>query len=158
MLFPCLIRSFRQTFLLFAVFSSAQVSAAPVVYGDYYDETINQGGACGGGFCYVKFSQTPSDKLVRITRVSCRIYSSAQPIALELGIATGTDPSVTKLSRFQFFGPPAPQFIGGAYVTLLNEETNFLIGQGRFPFVEIGLSSVNSNTCTISGQIVNPLP
>ena len=47
----------------------------------------------------------------------------------------------------------------GGYVTLINQDTNFLIGQGRFPFVQVdGINSLSEFKCTIYGTTVQPLP
>src|SRR5882757_6277596 len=85
--------------LRFAVLAGAlviasHVEAAPVAYGSYYDET-SQVVDCPtpgiAGLCRVNFSQTPSNKLVIITHVSCYFVAGVIPynISLEISATSG---------------------------------------------------------------------
>ncbi len=115
--------------------------ASPLSYGTYYDETVSAN--CNGASCRIKFSQTPPDKLLMVSKISCLIVSTAQQLDLTLQISTTLGGQA--LSRHLRMSLPAPQFVSSQYFTNLREDTHYLVGQGRFPFVQVDTNSSSTD-------------
>ena len=135
---------------------SAQASAVPLAYGTYYDETVSSG--CGGNTCRLNFSQTPSDKLLLVSRINCNLQTNLQPSALLLQISATSGGSGLQRNLWLPFSPAIVS--GGIYYTTFREDTQFLVGQGRFPFVQmVFLAGIGGSiSCTMIGSLVTPLP
>jgi hypothetical protein len=132
--------------------------AAPLAYGTYYDETA--GLNCSGSTaCRLNFSQLPADKLVMVQKIHCRLQSS-QPVTsgtFEIASSLGGGPASSRILPITM--PPPPTAIAGTFHTSFREDTHFLIGQGRFPFVVLftAASSTFVGLCTMIGELVTPL-
>ena len=136
---------------------AGQAKAAPLTYGTYYDESVFV--SCNSAFfCRVSFSQTPANKLLMVKKISCSSSSSTQLSQgfLQIGTIFGGNP----VPRYVPLALPAPAFINGAYYTNFREDTHFLIGRGRFPYVEVqnglGTPTNYSINCTLIGDLMAP--
>jgi hypothetical protein len=135
------------------VFGS-QANAAPLTYGTYYEDTI-AALTCNSS-CRVLFSQTPADKLLMVSRITCSINSSNQPGAFQLQISTtqGGNP----FSRAYDLAPTPRLLSTGVWQTQVNEQVHFLIGQGRFPNLRIdNITNVFTLYCILVGDLVTPI-
>ncbi|MGY8711090.1 hypothetical protein RAD16_35630 [Bradyrhizobium sp. 18BD] len=138
-----------------ALITGGSASAAPLVYGAYYDET--NGRTCSAtSNCRLDFSQSPTNKLVLFRKVNCYISSTSPLYAGILGIATtfGGDP----IYRFLPLPIPAPLYVGSHYYTNFEADIRWLMGQGRFPYLEFVATSATFNiSCTIVGDLIDPV-
>lgn len=146
---------------VFLVLGANQANAQATIYGTYYDETVI-GTNCTSPTiltCRVDFSQTPSDSLVMITEVSCLNSSTKQPYALLLHVAATSGGQPISRELFIDYAPPLISVLS-LYAGSVHKNVQWLIGQGRFPYVEISYGSIgNSATvnCTIVGNLVTPI-
>jgi hypothetical protein len=146
---------------IFLILGGNQANAQVVSYGTYYDETV-AGVECASASavtCRVNFSQTPTNNLVMISQISCYDSSTKQPFALILHVST--TPGGGPISRELFF-PFNPPLISplSLYAGAIHENVHYLIGQGRYPYIEISFatsSNVATMSCTIVGDLVTPI-
>jgi hypothetical protein len=113
----------------FLVLGGNQANAQVVSYGTYYDETV-AGIECANvaaTTCRVNFSQTPSDKLVMVSQISCYLSSTKQPFAILLGVAptSGGNP-ITRELFFPFDFPLINSL--SRYAGAIHENVRWLIG------------------------------
>ncbi len=142
-----------------ALFAGSQAHAAPVIVGTYYDETIS--GSCSSQTnCSVFLTQTPSSKLVSVHKLHCRIQTT-QPIYVG-GLFISTDGSQNAIQRWLPLTFPSTEYSAPASNTefraYVDMSTEWLIGQGRFPFIRAstGTPSNSTITCTLIGALVDP--
>lgn len=141
-----------------ALVTGGSASAAPLVYGAYYDET--NGRTCNAtGSCRLDFSQSPTNKLVMFRKVNCYIFSTGPLYSGILAIATtfGGDP----IQRFLPLPIPASVYAGSNYYTNFEADIHWLMGQGRFPYLQFASTSASANfniSCTIVGDLIDPIP
>src|SRR5688572_19505490 len=110
---------------------SNQANTAPLVFGTYYDETLSLN--CDNvSTCRINFSQLPADKLLMVQKINCSIISS-QPVIRALFRISTTLGGDGLLRLLPMAVPPSQQVTG--YHTNFREDTHFLVGNGRFPFV-----------------------
>ena len=102
-----LIRFAKVTTIAAALVSASQSHAAPLSYGNYYDETVPLSECLSGAgtSCQINFSQTPTNKLVLVTTVSCHMTSSKQPYEAFLAIATTYGGSTIGRAQYFDFNP-----------------------------------------------------
>jgi hypothetical protein len=148
-------RFFQASIVALALTISNQANAAPLAYGTYYDETVQ--GCVNGTSCRVNFSQLPADKLLMVGKINCQIVSG-QPIesaSFLISATSGGGP----LQRQAPIAVTPSQLIGGSYFTNFREDTHFLVGQGRFPYVSVNASASTGyfSTCTLVGDLVTPI-
>ena len=150
-------RSFQCAALALALVSG-QANAAATIYGSYYDETAS--GICNNAStCRVNFSQLPSDKLVRVNRISCETFTSKTVTKLTFRISATLDGASVSGRSLPMTVPAAQLGTSGELFTNSREDTNYLVGQGRFPVVLVTTADVTtfSITCTIIGDLVTPI-
>jgi hypothetical protein len=112
-------RAFLFAFTGFALIPSGSSSAAPLVYGNYYDETA-QVTCSSNSFCRLNFSQSPTDKLVMIRKLNCAVNSTNSLAEGYLYISTTNGgPQIQRNLPLPI--PPAP-LIGGTYWTNLESD------------------------------------
>lgn len=139
-----------------------QAYSTPLSYGTYYEDiTIAICGSQYGG-CRLNFGQTPADKLVKIRHIHCNFNSSTTVNSATLYIAaTSGGSSLSRELPLQFFPsqPGTSAQNDGYYRYTVSMETEFIIGQGRFPYVSFftNTSGQTSMTCAITGEPVNPV-
>ncbi|HEV2159580.1 hypothetical protein [Bradyrhizobium sp.] len=123
---------------------STQANAAPVRYGTYYDD-LQVGTSCSGNYtCQVNFSQLPSDRLLMLSKVNCSINSS-QPLATAM-VSASTGSGGWSLGRGVSFSLGPALFAANLYFYSFETDARFLIGQGRYPYIQASTSSfVNAN-------------
>jgi hypothetical protein len=140
----------------FALISGGRSSAAPLVYGTYYDETVQFG--CGSPNCQLTFSQTPTDKLLMVRKINCYAYGAGAPAVAWLAIATTFGGG--QIQRTLPL-PISSVTLGGASYASVAADIHWLVGQGRFPFITFILPAVaspnSSMSCTIVGDLLDPI-
>jgi hypothetical protein len=139
-----------------ALVPGAHANAAPLTYGTYYEDFAPQA-SCTGTICHVNFSQTPADKLLMVNRITCSSTSDGQPGTYALQISASLNGPQLATRSYDLAATPRQPTAGGAWITQLNETVHFLVGQGRFPYVRVDVSSIKSFTCTLIGDLVTPL-
>ena len=147
---------FSHFLVALALVPGGHAQAAALVYGTYYDEYMT-GFSCGAGGvnCRLDFSQLPADRLLMVHKISCAA-TSLGPVTQGTFRVSATAGGAA-LSRSLVLSPSS-QSINGAYATNFREDTHFLVGQGRFPYVQLVFTGVPTNiTCTLIGDLVNPL-
>jgi hypothetical protein len=129
--------------------------ATPLVYGSYYDENLFF--VCSSNSCRLEFAQLPSDKLLMVTKISCSAVNGGPVLQATLRVSATAGGSF--LPRFLLLSLPQALLFEGKYYTNFREDTRYLIGQGRFPSVNLALGGVGSGTvtCTLVGDLVSPL-
>jgi hypothetical protein len=149
---------FAAVALAMAIVAKAN-AASPLTYGTYYDEVSFANCTGTGTVCTILFSQLPSDKLLMVNKVNCRFLSSQPPTGILLGVSATS--GGVNLGRFVNMALPAPgAAIGGFYATNIREDAHFLMGQGRFPTINLQLnvtSSFGQSSCTLIGDLVTPI-
>jgi hypothetical protein len=142
--------------VVLALVIGSRVEAGPIIYGTYYDETVFAVG-CSGSVCRLNFSQLPSDKLLLVNNINCQFVANAQAVSFILGISATSGGAPFGRALLLPFPPVA--LINSYYTTTFSENTQWLIGQGRFPYVQgtfaAGLSG--QMTCTLIGNLVTPI-
>lgn len=153
-------RLVRFAVLAVALVSGTGALAAPTMYGTYYDETpgvLNCN--TGANFCRLYFSQLPSNKLVMARKLHCEITTRSPLIQarLEVAATSGGD----ALPRYvQLPIPPAiTAQSNGYYYNSVEIETQWLMGQSRFPLVEVVTYAFSSIfvDCTLIGELIDPI-
>lgn len=156
-----LIRFAKATTIAAALVSASQIHAAPLSYGTYYDETVPLSECLSGAgtSCQINFSQTPTNKLVLVTTVSCHMTSSKQPYEAILTISPTYGGGSLGRAQYFDFNPPLASAIG-FYAGSFTKSTQLLVGPGRYPFVSFSFNGNQSNgsaSCTLVGQLIDPL-
>jgi hypothetical protein len=107
------------------------------------------------------FTQTPSDKYLNITNVSCSITVTSAELVTGMSIQAGTTSgSVDILRTYPIMGSATPVTSGTSrYYNIVQNGIFFKFGPGRFPTVEIdtattGASSVSAG-CVIVGNLTD---
>lgn len=146
-----------------ALVLGTRVDATPLTYGTYYDESSPASSCSGIRYCNVVFSQLPADKLLLIRKLHCQFATEKPVIGLELLIST-TQTSATQggsplLRSLKLAVPATAPFANGGYWTSINFDTQWLVGQSRFPYVNVLMADVGSMSvdCTMIGDLVNPI-
>lgn len=152
---------FVRRFLAVAAIALSGVCAhaTPVLYGTFYDETPGLKACPATTFCRQNFAQLSSVKLTLGMRLHCRIDTTSPVILATLGVSA-TDGG-TPLGRYvQLTINRPPGTLSGYYYATVDTEPRFLMGQSRYPFVEVITDSTSTNIfvdCTLSGQLVDPI-
>ncbi|MGW1422479.1 hypothetical protein ACWAT4_20460 [Bradyrhizobium manausense] len=141
------------------IICSQAMAADPVRYGTSYDQ-LQLGTTCSGNIsCQVNFSQLPSDRLFMLSKVNCSV-NSTQPLATAL-VSASTASGGWPIGRGVNFNPGPALFAANLYFYSIEADARFLIGQGRFPYIQVMTSSfVNANiqmNCGIVGDLVTPI-
>ena len=109
--------------------------------------------------CRASFAQTPPDKLIEITNVACYGNTSKQLVLLSLGVAaTAGGFGLQRQVPLQL--PPPYVYNSLNIVFSINQPIRFLVGPGRFPFIQFSafdIISVTSGICHIVGNVVAPI-
>jgi len=146
---------------LVAVAFVPTASSTPLSYGSYYEDPSSI--ACGYvNFCRLNFGSTPADKFVKLRHIHCNFNSSVPVGSASLSIsATSGGSSLGRELPLQFFPsqPGTSAQSDGAYRYTVSMDTEFLIGQGRFPFLYFftNASGFASMTCIITGESLSPV-
>ena len=153
-----LARLSQAAFFALALIAGSNVNATPLVYGTYYDDSAS--GTCNGNNCRANFSQLPADKLLMVTNVGCSFVSTPGPISAAYLQVSATLNGIA-LARYFPLTFPVPQLVSNAYFTTIGQNTHFLFGQGRFPFILITTSGQpvtgSLMACTIVGDLITPI-
>ena len=141
--------------IAFLVAAGSHAKAAALISGTYYEE-VQSNADCtgqGGSQCRINFSQTPSDKLLVVSRVTCSLHSSYPPgrIVLQISATSGGAP----IGERSFDLAPIPRSTSATnWFTQMNETVHFLIDQGKFPYITVDLTGVIFPfRCTLIGDL-----
>ena len=134
--------------------------AAGTRFGTYYDETAASVSCVGTTSCSISFSQLPSDKLLLVRKVFCSLTTTqSRPTHAYFKVATGPY-NANPLTRHLMLPLPAAPTADtdGYYHTSIDVDPNWLIGQSRYPYLEIVTATIQSTTidCTLRGDLVDP--
>lgn len=144
--------------LAVSVAVGVQAEAAPVAYGTYYDDqSVSASGCSGVTLCRTNFSQLSSDKLFNLTKVNCQVQSN-QPLIFGFVSAAATSGGGS-VGRSVNFSLGAATVAASNYFYSFESDANFLIGQGRFPYIEV-VPVTTANiilNCGIRGDLVPPI-
>lgn len=151
-------------FARFAIIATAlvtgnQANSAPTSYGTYYDETASTGCGLGGSFCRLNFSQLPSSNLTKIKKLHCTVRTQSAPVLVQLKVsATYNGGSLGRYLPMQLPLPSAAASDGIIYTSIL-VEADWLVGQSRYPYIEVSTASQSSIVieCTLIGESVAPI-
>jgi hypothetical protein len=144
-----------------ALVIGSQANAGALSYGTYYDETVLS--QCGVvNQCRVNFSQLPPDKLVLVRKIHCQVSTQQQPAVMELFVSAtlGGGPIARDLPLQFLPNQPGTSALSDGFLRYtVNVETQWLVGQSRFPYISIFAPTANSMTgdCTIIGDLVTPI-
>ena len=143
-----------------ALVAGSQAHSVALQYGKYYDETVVQDAlACSPTFCRMYFSQLPANKLVMVRKVHCTFISAKPMLRAALNVAaTSGGSAISRHLPLTMIKDPAVSPNTFFYATV-DIETQWLMGQGRFPFVELEKSDTGSSysDCTLIGEMVDPI-
>jgi hypothetical protein len=146
----------------FAVIGLALVgngaNATQLIYGTYYDE-YNFNSCTGQSTCIVSYSELSTSSLTMINRLNCNVASTVLLVSLSLQVSStpgGTNPVA---GRVVPLGLPSPTTVSGTYSYNFGQDLQYLIGQGRYPYVIAITSPAGSMSisCTIVGTLVTPI-
>ena len=141
-----------------ALMMSNPAHAQPTRYGTFYDETIVIDCPAGAS-CAAVFSQLPSDKLTVLHHVACNVVSSAPARMATFRIST-TSSAANGMTRVMPM-PVGPSVAsGGSYTSNTTLHADYLVGQSRFPFVEVATTQTGDilMQCTLEGDLIDPVP
>src|SRR5664279_416091 len=132
-------RWFVSAILLLGFAIPVPAAAQAVSFQSYYEDQVIA--FCSVTGCPLHFSAVPQNML--ITSLSCRLVTSATLVSMELGVTDNITDTVFR--RLRILGP-LPQSIVSSGVNWysMGWTTDFLIGAGKFPGVNVLLSSFGS--------------
>ncbi|MGW1418597.1 hypothetical protein ACWAT4_00585 [Bradyrhizobium manausense] len=134
--------------------------AAATRFGTYYDDTAATASCASVTSCRLVFSQLPSDKLLLVQKVMCSVATNqSRPTDAYFRIGTGPN-GINPLTRhLKLPLPAAPTAdVDGFYHTSIDVDPNWLIGQSRWPFLDVVTATVQSMSidCALRGELVDP--
>jgi hypothetical protein len=146
------------TVVVLALAAGSQAKAAPLSYGTYYDEEEVSASCNSTTVCRAGFSALPSDHLLLLKKINCEIVSNEPVIYVTVSIAqtSGGPP----FGRGIYVSPGSGVLTNaGQYVYSFQTDAQILIGQGRYPFIEVNynLTSTSFMFCGILGDLVTPI-
>jgi hypothetical protein len=140
----------------FAAPAHAQLNQ-PIVSGTWYEDraTVTSTGAT----FTVTFAQTPSDKFLNITNVSCLVQTTAPQLLGNATLLVGTTSGASDLNRpYVIMGNSTPQTIGGlTYYPIVQNGIFYKFGPGRFPSIRIFTGPSTSPAVGVECVIVGNL-
>jgi hypothetical protein len=152
-------RSAQSAIFVAALVIGTQAHAQAVAYGTHYDESVTTFCGFNQTYCRTNFTQLPSNYLVLVKKIHCFIDTQIPLSQAFLKVSTTSGGQA--LSRFvplpiTSISPQA----SGRYSTSIESEPEWLMGQARFPFIEVSTpsQSVISVWCTLAGDLMTPIP
>jgi hypothetical protein len=107
----------------------------------------------------VAFAQTPSDKFLNVTNVSCNVTMNSTQVIDEMFLQAGTTSGAGDLSRFyEIKGNVTPETSSGIkFYSIVANGIFYKFGPGRFPSILIdtmstGLDNIQAK-CVIVGNL-----
>jgi hypothetical protein len=142
----------------FAAPAHAQLNKQ-IISGTWYEDRA-QGGNTSSAFT-LTFAQTPSDKFLNITNVSCDVELDANQTATVMLLIAGSTSGSADLGRpYNILGSAVGITGGGTkYYSIVQNGIFFKFGPARFPSIEIFSVSTGSFSgsaqCTIVGNLTD---
>jgi hypothetical protein len=107
------------------------------------------------------FTQTPSDKFLNITNVSCFVTVSSNAAAASISLNAGTTPGSFDIGRpYEIKGGVTPETLGSEkFYSIVTNQVFYKFGPGRFPSIEISIAATGTPqseaSCTIVGNLTD---
>jgi hypothetical protein len=148
--------------LLLTVEFAAPVHAQsnkPITSGTWYEDRAISNGSTGTTSLNLTYAQTPSDKFLNITNVSCHFSAIPNQPIIAVTLNSGTTSGNNDVNR--------PYSLEGSGITITTSTTLFYsiltnqvfykIGRGRYPSIEIQTTTNGSlgGNCTIVGTLTD---
>jgi hypothetical protein len=130
----------------------------PITSGTFYEDRASASNTNSSLFT-LTFAQSPTNKLLNITNVSCSAtVSSDQTISL-ITLFVGTASGQNDLGRpYSIKGSATPETIGPyKFYSIVTNQIYYKMGFGRYPTIQIGTLSTNSYSTDASCVIVGNL-
>jgi hypothetical protein len=129
-----------------------------VISGTWYEDRA-QFGFTTNGVIFLSFAQTPSDKFLNVTNVSCFVNAAPAQTIAGIFLNAGTTSGATDIIRpFSLRGGITLETTSDTkYYGILANQIFYKYGPGRFPVIEIDLQSTGSSLaqCVIVGNLTD---
>jgi hypothetical protein len=125
-----------------------------IISGTWYeDRAVAQNGLSQ---LVLTFTQTPSDKFLNVTNVSCSVNMFAGQIMNVMNLYAGTTSGANDLGRpYSVLGPATIQTTSTAkFFTIVTNQVYYKFGPGRFPSIEIDTETSSGNTFTTANCVI----
>jgi hypothetical protein len=160
MLFPRFAQTAAALALLTAGFAAPACAQQnkQIISGTWYEDRA-QFGFTTNGVISLSFTQTPSDKFLNVTNVSCFVETASAQTIADINLNAGTTSGTIDIAR--------PYSLRGGITLETNSSSKFYgilanqifykFGPGRFPLIEIDLQGTGSSLahCTIVGNLTD---
>jgi hypothetical protein len=105
------------------------------------------------------FAQTPTDKFLNVTNVSCTIQTAPNQSISEFYLQAGTSSGVGDLGRpYPLKGNTTPEIVGTSkYYSVVTNQIYFKFGPGRFPSMIVNTSTSDLTFLTAECVMVGNL-
>jgi hypothetical protein len=131
-----------------------------IVSGTWYEDRAVQAPAPNSQVI-LTFAQTPTDKFLNITNVSCNVTVVSTAAIDSMTLVAGSTSGALDLGRpYEIKGSVAPETVGGAKIySIVTNQVFYKFGPGRFPSIVIdtimsGSGSPSSTAiCVIVGNL-----
>jgi hypothetical protein len=162
MLFP----RFAQTAaasLLLTIGVAAPVHAQQnkqIISGTWYEDRASNSNSASPSLT-LTFAQTPTDKFLNITNVSCAVQTNSQQVIALMALYAGTTSGADDLGRpYSIMGSPIPQTTNTTnFYSIVQNGVFYKFGPGRFPTIEIDTQTTGSFStfanCVIVGNLTD---
>ncbi|MBR0836816.1 hypothetical protein JQ612_26795 [Bradyrhizobium manausense] len=133
----------------------------PIRSGDWYEDRASFS-STGGSSMSLNFSQSPTDKFLNVTHVTCYIQTLTSQVLQDVELYVGTTSGSGDLLRPMFIrGTMSPEIGQRKHYGINTDAVYFKMGPGRYPSIYIntdsatsGLFSISAN-CTIVGNLTD---
>jgi hypothetical protein len=131
-----------------------------IISGTWYEDRATNSNSSNGQLV-LTFTQTPSDKFLNITNVSCSVSMGTSQGMTQLALEAGTTSGARDLGRYyDIKGNAVPETIGSfKYYSIATNQVFFKFGPGRYPsiyvFTQSSGSFATSADCVIVGNLTD---
>jgi hypothetical protein len=130
-----------------------------IISGTWYEDRASAEN--GTADLTLTFAQTPSDKYLNITNVSCNVNVKSTQVLDEVYLQAGTTSGLADIARpYEIKGNVTPETSSGfKFYSIVQNGIFYKFGPGRFPSIlfdaiSTGLSNIQAN-CTIVGNLTD---
>jgi hypothetical protein len=110
----------------------------------------------------LKFTQTPSNKFLNITNVSCTVQMDPSQTMSTMYLYAGTTSGASDIGRtLSIKGNATSEIAGPKYYSIITNQIYYKFGPGRFPTIEIDSGGANLSNfsnfaaCVIVGNLTD---
>ncbi|MBR0720709.1 hypothetical protein [Bradyrhizobium manausense] len=158
------IAKFAVTLLLFTIALAAQAHAQnnkQIISGTFYEDRATN--AANSTLLFLTFLQSPANKYLNITNVSCRIFTGSQQVLEDVTLFVGTTSGNDDLGRdYSVRGNVSPQTLTNAsFYSIVTNQIYYKMGPGRFPTVRIdagvatNIQVIIEASCVLVGNLTD---